>query len=112
MLHVDIYRAIADRTRRAILDELVDRSGQSLFELCARLIMKHGITSSRQAISQHLDVLEAAGLIRTRREGRSKLHWFEGAPLRAIGERWPISTDEDTSQDVDTSHSTDEDIEE
>jgi len=103
--HVDIYRAIADRTRRAILDELVDRSGQSLFELCARLIMKHGISSSRQAISQHLDVLEAAGLIRTRREGRSKLHWFEGAPLKAIGERWPIPTDEYTS------HSTDEDNE-
>ena len=59
--------------------------------------MKHGISSSRQAISQHLDVLEAAGLIRTRREGRSKLHWFVGAPLRAIGERWPISPDEDTS---------------
>ncbi|MCY3548415.1 MAG: helix-turn-helix domain-containing protein [Gemmatimonadetes bacterium] len=103
--HVDIYRAIADPTRRAILDELVDRSGQSLFELCARLIMKHGIGSSRQAISQHLDVLEAAGLIRTRREGRSKLHWFEGAPLQAIGERWPIPTDEYTS------HSTDEDNE-
>ena len=67
--------------------------------------MKHGIGSSRQAISQHLDVLEAAGLIRTRREGRSKLHWFVGAPLREIGERWPASTDEDTS------HSTDEDIE-
>ena len=120
---MDIYRAIADRTRRAILDELVDRSGQSLFELCGRLIMKHGISSSRQAISQHLDVLEAAGLIRTRREGRSKLHWFEGAPLKAIRERWPISTDQDASpgqdaspdqdasQDQDHSHSTDEDIE-
>ena len=70
-----------------------------------RLIMKHGNSSSWQGISQHLDVLEAAGLIRTRREGRSKLHWFEGAPLKAIGERWPISTDEDTS------HSTDEGIE-
>ena len=94
---MDIYRAIADRTRRAILDELVDRSGQSLFELCARLTMKHGINSSRQAISQHLDVLEAAGLIRTKREGRSKLHWFVGAPLKAIGERWLISTDDSTS---------------
>ncbi len=93
--HVDIFRAIADPTRRAILDELVDRPGQSLFEICGRLIMKHGINSSRQAISQHLQVLEAAGLIRTRREGRSKLHWFEGAPLTAIGERWPVSTDED-----------------
>jgi len=91
---VDVYRAIADPTRRAILDELVDRSGQSLFELCARLTMKHGINSSRQAITQHLDVLEAAGLIRTRREGRSKLHWFEGGPLKAIAQRWPISTDE------------------
>ncbi|MCY4022577.1 MAG: helix-turn-helix domain-containing protein [Anaerolineaceae bacterium] len=94
---VDIYRAIADPTRRAILDELVDRSGQSLFEICARLTMKHGINSSRQAISQHLDVLEAAGLIRTRREGRSKLHWFVGAPLKTIGERWPISTDDSIS---------------
>ena len=42
--------------------------------------MKHGINSSRQAITQHLDVLEAAGLIRTRRKGRRKLHWFEGGP--------------------------------
>ncbi len=59
--------------------------------------MKHGINSSRQAISQHLDVLEAAGLIRTRREGRSKLHWFVGAPLKAIVERWPISADDSIS---------------
>ena len=91
---VDVYRAIADPTRRAILDELADRSRQSLFELCAGLTMKHGIGSSRQAIAQHLAVLEAAGLIRTRREGRTKLHWFEGGPLKAIAERWPISTDE------------------
>ena len=104
---VDIYRAIADRTRRAILDELADRSGQSLFELRGRLIMKHGIGSSRQAVSQHLDVLETAGLVRTKREGRSKLHWFVGAPLKAIGERWPISTDERE----DPSHSTDKNVE-
>ena len=91
---MDIYRAIADQTRRAILDELVDRSGQSLFELCARLTMKHGINSSRQAISQHLEILEAAGLIRTRRAGRSKLHWFVGDPLREIRERWPLVPDD------------------
>ena len=91
---MDVYRAIADPTRRAILDELVDRSGQSLFELCARLTMKHGINSSRQAIAQHLGVLEAAGLIRTRRVGRSKLHWYQGDPLKAIAERWPIAPDE------------------
>ncbi len=93
---MDIYRAIADATRRVILDELVDRGGQSLFELCTRLIMKHGISSSRQAISQHLEALEAAGLVRSRREGRSKLHWFVGTPLQAIAKRWPIPTEEGT----------------
>jgi DNA-binding transcriptional ArsR family regulator len=85
----ELYRAIADPTRRAILDELVDRDGQSLFELCARLAMKHGISSSRQAISQHLEVLETAGLVVAKRDGRFKFHWFNGAPLRAITERWP-----------------------
>ncbi len=87
----DLYRAIADPTRRAILDELVDRDGQSLFELCSRLIMKHGISSSRQAISQHLEVLEAAGLVVARREGRYKFHWFNGEPLKAITTRWPAN---------------------
>ena len=92
---MDVYRAIADRTRRVILDELVERGGQSLFELCSRLIMKHGIDSSRQAISQHLDVLEASGLIRTRRTGRMKLHWFVGTPLEAIAKRWPVRSEEE-----------------
>ena len=85
----ELYRAIADPTRRAILDELVDRDGQSLFELCGRLIMKHGISSSRQAISQHLEVLEAAGLVVPEREGRYKFHYFNGKPLEAITKRWP-----------------------
>lgn len=85
----DLYRAIADPTRRAILDELVDRDGQTLFEICGRLTMKHGIGSSRQAISQHLEVLESAGLVIARREGRYKFHWFNGKPLKAIAERWP-----------------------
>ena len=84
-----LYRAFADPTRRAILDELVERDGQSLFEICGRLTMKHGIGSSRQAISQHLEVLEAAGLVIVKREGRYKFHWFNGQPLKAIGERWP-----------------------
>lgn len=89
----DIYRAIADPTRRAILDELNEREGQSLFEICTRLTMKHGIESTRQAISQHLDVLENAGLVVTRREGRSKLHRFNRDPLKAIAERWRIAED-------------------
>ena len=90
---MDVYRALADPTRRAILDELVEREGQSLFELCARLTMKHGITSTRQAISQHLEVLEAAGLVRTKREGRSKFHWFVKKPLKAIVERWHLGSE-------------------
>jgi DNA-binding transcriptional ArsR family regulator len=86
---VDVFRAISDATRRAILDELVDRNGQTLFELCARLALKHGLGSSRQAISQHIDVLEAAGLVATRREGRCKFHYVDTTPLRVITERWP-----------------------
>jgi DNA-binding transcriptional ArsR family regulator len=86
----DVFKALADPTRRAILDELVDRDGQTLFELCTRLTMKHEITSSRQAISQHLDSLEAVGLVTARREGRCKFHYVDTAPLRAIVERWPI----------------------
>jgi len=85
-----VFKALADPTRRVILDELAERSGQTLFELCARLATKHGLGSSRQAISQHLDVLESAGLVRTRRVGRYKFHDLDTTPLRAVVERWPI----------------------
>lgn len=84
----DVFKALADPTRRTILDELTDRNGQTLFEICARLSNKHGLASSRQAISQHLDVLEAAGLVQTRREGRYKFHYIDTAPLEPIVERW------------------------
>jgi DNA-binding transcriptional ArsR family regulator len=85
---VDVFKALADPTRRTILDELTDRTGQTLFEICARLATKHGLGSSRQAISQHLDVLEAAGLVETRREGRYKFHYMNTKPLEPIVERW------------------------
>lgn len=85
----DVFKALADPTRRAILDELQDRSGQTLFEICARLISRHGSSSSRQAISQHLDVLEAAGLVKTRRDGRYKFHDLDTSPLEEISARWP-----------------------
>ena len=88
----DIYRALADETRRTILDELTDRDGQTLFEICTRLTMRHGIGASRQAISQHLAVLEEAGLIRTSRSGRYKFHSIDTSPLREIDERWPHPT--------------------
>jgi len=86
----DIYQALADPTRRIILDELSKREGQTLFELLGRLAMAHGITSSRQAVSQHLAVLEEVGLVRTRREGRTKLHWLDGTPLKEVVTRWPV----------------------
>jgi DNA-binding transcriptional ArsR family regulator len=86
----DVFKALADPTRRAIIDELTERGGQTLFELCTRLTMKHGLGSSRQAISQHLDILEAAGLVVTHREGRYKLHDVDLAPLRAALARWRI----------------------
>jgi DNA-binding transcriptional ArsR family regulator len=89
----DVFKALADPTRRAILDELQERNGQTLFELCNRLITTHGLSSSRQAVSQHLDVLEGAGLVRTRREGRYKFHDLDTAPLRTITERWQLPTD-------------------
>jgi DNA-binding transcriptional ArsR family regulator len=90
----DVFKALADPTRRAILDELQERTGQTLFELCTRLISRHGLGSSRQAVSQHLDVLEAAGLVRTRREGRYKFHDLDTSPLRAIAQRWHIDPEE------------------
>ncbi|MDQ1543747.1 MAG: hypothetical protein QOK08_1385 [Actinomycetota bacterium] len=84
-----MFKALADPTRRTILDELTERDGQTLFELCSRLLVKHGIDSTRQAISQHLDVLEAAGLVRVKRDGRYKFHHLDTTPLRGITERWP-----------------------
>jgi DNA-binding transcriptional ArsR family regulator len=84
----DVFKALADPTRRKILDELSERNGQTLFEICARLATKHQLGSSRQAISQHLDVLEAAGLIESRREGRYKFHDLDTRPLEHIADRW------------------------
>ena len=87
---LDVFKALADPTRRTILDELADRDGQTLFELCSRLLMKHGIDSTRQAVSQHLEVLEAVGLVRVRRDGRFKFHYLDRTPLKEITERWAI----------------------
>lgn len=91
----DVFKALADPTRRTILDELTNRNGQTLFEICSRLATKHGLGSSRQAISQHLDILEAAGLVETRREGRYKFHYINTAPLEPIVERWLSETRKD-----------------
>lgn len=84
----DVFKALADPTRRRILDELAERDGQTLFEICSRLSTKHQLGSSRQAISQHLELLEAAGLLATRREGRFKFHYLNPRPLEHIADRW------------------------
>jgi DNA-binding transcriptional ArsR family regulator len=84
----DVFHALAAPARRAILDELRDRDGQTLFELCTRLTMTHELGLSRQAISQHLEVLEAAGLVSSRREGRYKFHHLDTTPLKGIAQRW------------------------
>jgi DNA-binding transcriptional ArsR family regulator len=84
----DVFKALADPTRRLILDELTERNGQTLFEICSRLATKHQLGSSRQAISQHLELLEAAGLIQAKREGRFKFHYLNTQPLEHIADRW------------------------
>ncbi|MBZ9753351.1 helix-turn-helix domain-containing protein [Deinococcus sp. HMF7604] len=90
----DLYDALAAPARRTILDALCARDGQTLFELCVRLTTHHDLTLTRQAVSQHLQVLEAAGLLTTHRQGRVKLHYVDPTPLDALVTRWrrPAST--------------------
>src|SRR5947209_6292901 len=81
--HVDeVFRALADPSRRLLLDRLNDRNGQTLRELCSALDM------ARQSVSKHLAVLEAANLVTTVRRGREKLHYLNAAPINEIAERW------------------------
>lgn len=90
-----IFKALADPTRRTILDELAERDGQTLFELCSRLLMRHQITSTRQAISQHLAILEAANLVTVKRQGRYKFHYINTEPFHAMMQRWMKNKKED-----------------
>lgn len=69
-----VFHALADSTRRTILEELAKRDEQSLFEICVRLVEGHGLSMKRQSISKHLAVLEDAGLVDTKWQGRTKLH--------------------------------------
>jgi len=84
----DVFRALADPTRRILIDELAERDDQTLFELCTRLIMRHGLEVSRQAVAKHLDVLERAGLVETRRDGRFRRHTLNREPLRVAWQGW------------------------
>ena len=77
-----VFRALADRSRRKLLDRLHKRNGQALGELC------EGLAMSRQAVTKHLAILEAANLVVSRKEGRAKLHFINAVPINDIAERW------------------------
>lgn len=77
-----VFAALADPTRRQLLDRLRETSGQPLSELC------EGLQMTRQAVTKHLAILEAANLVASRREGREKLHFLNPVPIQEIAERW------------------------
>jgi DNA-binding transcriptional ArsR family regulator len=78
----EVFRALADPTRRKLLDELFARDGQTLTEL------EEGLPMTRFGVMKHLKVLEQAGLVTTRRSGRTKLHFLNAVPIRLIHDRW------------------------
>jgi DNA-binding transcriptional ArsR family regulator len=78
----DVFRALADASRRQLLDRLHANNGQTLGELC------QGLDMTRQAVAKHLSILEAANLVSSRRQGREKLHFINPVPIHEIAERW------------------------
>ncbi len=78
----EVFKALADGSRRSLLDRLHARNGQTLGELC------NGLAMTRQAVTKHLAILEAANLVATIKHGREKLHYLNPVPLHQIGERW------------------------
>jgi DNA-binding transcriptional ArsR family regulator len=78
----EVFKALADASRRSLLDRLHARNGQTLNELC------EGLATTRQAVTKHLGILEEANLVTTYRQGREKLHYLNPVPIHQIGERW------------------------
>ncbi|MGD6959470.1 ArsR/SmtB family transcription factor [Rossellomorea aquimaris] len=83
-----IFKALGDSTRRLILDELSDRNALTLYELTARLVMKHNLSISRQAITKHLNLLEDAGLVISERKGKYRVLMFNKEPLNDLLKGW------------------------
>ena len=77
-----VFRALADASRRQLLDRLHRENGQTLGELC------QGLDMTRQAVAKHLSILEEANLVSVRRQGREKLHFINPVPINSIAERW------------------------
>lgn len=84
----NIFKALSDSTRRLILDELSDRNELTLYELTVRLMMKHDLSISRQAIAKHLDILEEAGLVQSKRKGKYRVLIFHNEPLKDLLKGW------------------------
>ncbi|HTY92892.1 MAG TPA: metalloregulator ArsR/SmtB family transcription factor [Steroidobacteraceae bacterium] len=82
MTEDDVFRALADASRRMLLDRLHRRDGQSLNELCA------GLDMTRQAVTKHLAILQSANLVSVQRRGRERLHFINPVPINDIAERW------------------------
>ena len=78
----EVFKALADASRRSLLDRLHAKNGQTLNALC------DGLAMTRQAVTKHLVILEAANLVTTFRHGREKLHYLNPVPIYEIGERW------------------------
>jgi DNA-binding transcriptional ArsR family regulator len=83
----EVFKALADGSRRELLDRLRADNGQTLGELCVRL-SKSGAAMTRQAVSKHLAILEAANLVATVWRGREKLHYLNPVPIHEIADRW------------------------
>jgi len=77
-----VFRALADESRRTLLDRLHARNGQTLSEMC------EGLDMTRQAVTKHLTILEEANLVVTQKRGREKLHYLNPVPINEIAERW------------------------
>lgn len=78
----EVFKALADVSRRSLLDRLHVRNGQTLLELC------DGLAMTRQAVTKHLAILEAANLVTSIKHGREKLHYLNPVPIHEIGQRW------------------------
>lgn len=90
----EVFKALADASRRALLDSLNAHNGQTLGELCA------GLDMARQSVSKHLAVLEAANLVTTMWRGREKLHYLNVEPINAIADRWMNQYDRRRAQAI------------
>ncbi|HZG79013.1 MAG TPA: metalloregulator ArsR/SmtB family transcription factor [Paenibacillus sp.] len=83
-----IFKALGDSTRRLILDELTERNEQTMYELTVRLIAKHDLSMTRQAIAKHLAALEDAGLVKSVKKGKFRVLVFDNEPLKDLLKGW------------------------